>query len=235
MDFSEFKRRLGAEPRSGDPELTTARDSSPEYREEAQKAEAFEEKLERALSLPVPDDLMDLISGVATARKTRRERWPLALAASLLIVAGAAGVSWKMNQGWASVEAYVMDHYRHDGAKEVAQALESPYGDVHRVLAQFGIDATPALADIVRVAKYCPTPGGKGVHMVLMTQSGPVTVIYMPDTPVNDSEMIAFDGMEAMLVDLATGSAAVIGTGEQQISDLYAVVHDSIVPLAGRS
>ena len=39
-----------------------------------------------------------------------------ALAAGILVAVGAAGLSWKMNPSWDSVEDYLVDHYRHDGA-----------------------------------------------------------------------------------------------------------------------
>jgi len=237
MDFTEFKRRLGAEPRSRDPELIAARDSSSEHREAVIKAELFEEKLERAASLPVPSDLLEDIQSVSTSQQVKRPKWwPVAMAASVLIAVGAAGIAWNMSSpGWESVEAYVMDHYRHDGDKVLALAQEGTDADVHAMLARFDLDATPELANIVSLIKYCPTPEGKGIHMILNTEDGPVTVIYMPDIHVTDQEMLVFDAMEALLVDLEHGSAAIIGANTQHIQDYYAVVHDSIVPLPGRS
>jgi hypothetical protein len=86
------------------------------------------------------------------------------------------------------------------------------------------------LEEVVSVIKYCPTPDGKGVHMVLNTNDGPVTVIYMPTTEVNDREVLQFDDLQAMLVSLEKGSAAIIGTGAQSISALYSVIQDSILP-----
>lgn len=235
MDFTEFTRKLGAEPRGGDPEFIAARDSSPEHREAVIKAEALEDKIDRAAALSVPDDLLDMISAIPDRAERKRHWWPMAAAASLLVAVGAAGMTWKMNHSWESVEAYVTDHYRYDGEEVVARALQSPSGDVHEVLAKFDLDAEPALAGIVSLVKFCPTPEGKGVHMVLATESGPVTVIYMPETQVTDREMLAFDENEAMFVDLENGSAVIIGTVTQHIQDYYAVVHDSIVSLAARS
>lgn len=235
MDFTEFRRRLGAEPRGEDPELTAARDASPEHRAAAAEAEAFEAKLELALDLPVPDDLLEGIVVIPHRGERRRRRWPMALAASLVVAVGAAGVGWNMSRGWESVEAYVMDHYRHDGAALVAKSLDSGYGDVHAVLAEFGLDARPELAGAVALVKNCPTPEGKGVHMVLATDRGPLTVIYMPETRVTDRETLSFDGMTGMLVDLPGGSAVIVGPEDRMVQDYYAVVHDSIVPLAGRS
>ena len=238
MNFSEFRRWLGAEPRSGDPEFLRARESAPEFKQAAAEAERFEKKLERALALPVQARLVDEIKSVAAAPVEPPERknwWPLALAASVLIAVGAAGMAWKANRSWDSVEHYVLDHYRHDGPRLVERSASVTDGEVQSVLARLDVQAAPALSAIVGVIKYCPTPDGRGVHMVLNTDSGPVTVIYMPDTEVRDRETFRFDHMEAILVDLDRGSAAIIGPENRALSSLYATVHDSILPSPGSS
>jgi hypothetical protein len=103
--------------------------------------------------------------------------------------------------------------------------------EVQAFLNRFDVEAMPALAGIVGVIKYCPTPDGKGVHMVLNTERGPVTVIFMPATPVMDRERFTFDGRDVVLVQLRSGSAAIIGSPTQQVADLYALVRESIVPV----
>ena len=233
MDFTEFRRRLGAEPLSDDPEVQRARESSPEFEQEAREARRFEDKLVHALRLPEPDGLIEELQSLPLSGDTSSgpSRWMrMALAASLLLAVGAAGITWNMNRGWDSVEAYVADHYRHDGYSLLEQANNATASDVQRMLAALDMEAAPALADIVGVIKYCPTPDGKGVHMVLNTQDGPVTVIYMPETAVTDRESLRFDNVEAVLVELERGSAAIIGAEQQQIADVYSIVQNSIVP-----
>jgi hypothetical protein len=235
MNFSEFKFMLGADPRSREPEFQRARHSSPDFEAAASEADRFEACLDRATLIPAPDDLFANILNISRQSPVpaERRRWlPMALAASLLLTAGAAGWLWNMNRGWNSVEEYVVDHYRHDGDL-------APSGmDIDQVQALFaGLDmqATPALASIVDVIKYCPTPDGKGLHMILHTERGPVTVIYMPGTRVVDREMMAFDNVEAILVELQAGSAVIIGPDERSIAALYAFVQESITPSPGNS
>ena len=238
MNFSEFKRLLGAEPHSGDPEFQRARHSSPEFEEAAAEAERFETKLEYATLIPAPDGLVEdimAITGQPSEPAKTRGWWPMALAASVLIAVGAAGFTWNMNRGWDSVEDYLVYHYRHDGEKVMAQADGGTASDVQAILAGLDVQASPALANIVSVIKYCPTPDGKGVHMILNTESGPVTVIYMPHTSVTDGELLAFDNVEAVLVELQSGSAAIIGPDKQLISSLSGIVQDSIIPIPGNS
>jgi len=234
MDFSEFIRRLGADPQDKDSEFLSARQSSVEFRQAADEADAFEEKLTRSVGLPVPEDLLENIKAISrenTSAVSNKPWWQsMALAAGVLIAIGAAGISWNMNRGWDSVETYLADHYGHDGASLLAQAGGPTDMDIEAIFARFGVEATVALEDTISVIKYCPTPDGKGVHMVLNTAQGPVTVIYMPNTDVDDGRLVQFDGMQALLVKLEKGSAAIIGTGSQGLSSLVAIVHDSIVP-----
>ena len=59
MNFSEFKKLIGADPWNQDPETLRARNSAPEFETAAKEAEAFEEKLQSALRIQAPADLLD--------------------------------------------------------------------------------------------------------------------------------------------------------------------------------
>ena len=194
MNFSEFKRILGAEPRSRDPAFRIARDSSPEFARAADEAEAFEDKLEHAARIPCPDGLVDDLIGLGrgSSRPAGRSRWmALAVAASLLLAFGATLLYRSMYPTWPSVDAYLVDHYRHDGQVLIDQADGTVSAETEQLLEELKVRAMPELAGII--------------------------------------------GVEALLVDLPAGSAAIIGTPEQDIRQLYATVHAAIVPLAARS
>jgi hypothetical protein len=78
--------------------------------------------------------------------------------------------------------------------------------------------------------KYCPTPDGKGVHMVLNTEHGPVTVILMPATSVDERESRLSNGMQARLVSLSRGSVAVMGADAATVEALALWARESILP-----
>jgi hypothetical protein len=242
MDFSEFRRLLGADPRNQDPAFLEARAASPEFRDASAEADRFEDLLERALALEMPSDLLDRIRDIPRADESPARHaaehgtwWRFAVAAGLLLVVGTAGLTWRMNSGWNSVEDYVVDHYHHDGLAVLAMADDPLAADVSGMLAEFGAAAAPELAGIISVIKNCPTPDGKGVHMILNTDRGLVTVIYMPETPVSDGEQILFDDSEAVLVQLRHGSAVIIGSRLQRVSELRALVQESIVTTDGNT
>lgn len=237
MDFSEFLRRMGAEPRSKDPEILSARQSGPEFEQAAQAAEDFERQLDRAMDFPAPEELLSQLKEISRQPPPAPVfRWrSMAIAAGLLVAVGAAGITWNMNRGWESVDQYLVEHYQHDGNKLLIESGHRTSEDVQAIFSTFDVKISAELAQIVSVIKYCPTPDGKGVHMVLNTEQGPVTVIYMPDTDVEDHGTVEFDSMSALLVGLDKGSAALIGTNSQSISRLYSVVHDSIVPVVNKA
>ena len=210
--------------------MRAARRAGPEFEAAATAAERFEALLRDAVEVPVPDSL---VADLAVLRPSGSRRWwPAALAAGLLLVVGAATVIGQLRPGWDSVEDYVIDHYRHDGPEMLARQVTTDTAQARALLAAFDLDAAPALIDIIDVIKVCPTPDGRGVHMVLNTASGPLTVIYMPRTTVTDRARLAFDDLDAMLVELPVGSAAVVG---HEVENYYALVHDSLRPLAGGS
>ena len=65
MNFSEFKKLIGADPGNRDAEILLARQSAPEFESAAAEAEAFEEKLQVALNIQPPADLLDQIKSIA--------------------------------------------------------------------------------------------------------------------------------------------------------------------------
>ncbi len=229
MNFSEFKKLLGADPLNRDTETMRARKSAPEFEAAAAEAEAFEEKLQSALHIQPPVDLLNEIKGIPQQALKRRNWMPLALAASLLIAVGAAGIVWQQNHQWDSVEDYVADHYSHDGSELLAYATDIvAEQDVIKIMAKLGASADPQLSGRIKFIKFCPTPNGRGAHMVVSTDQGPMTIIFMPKTQVTDGEMIRFDQQHALLVSLEHGSAAIIGAQSQSVENLETMLRESL-------
>lgn len=228
MSFSEFKRLIAADPWNRDPETLRARNSAPEFEAAAVKAEAFEKKLQSALNVRPPSGLLNDIKGI-TQRPARSTNWmPLALAASVLIAVGAVGMAWKQSHQWDSVEAYLVDHYSHDGSGLVAKATDIvDEQEVIKIMAGLNASIGRQLAASIKFIKFCPTPEGRGAHIVVSTEQGPMTIIFMPKTHVIDGEVITFDQMQALMVSLEHGSAAVIGKQSQAVESLEALIRAS--------
>ena len=229
MNFSEFKRLLGADPWNRDPETLRARQSAPEFEQAASEAEAFEQKLQSALQVQPSADLLADIKSISQQPPQRRNWMPLALAASVLIAVGSLSVIWKQSQQWESVEAYLADHYSHDGAGTLEHASEGvTEQDIASIMASLNATAGQQLAGRIKFIKFCPTPQGRGAHMIVSTDQGPMTIIFMPETQVTDGEMVEFGEMHAYMVGLQYGSAAIIGRNSQSVESLEAMVKSSL-------
>jgi hypothetical protein len=229
MNFSEFKKLIGADPWNRDPETLRARNSAPEFEVAAADAEAFEEKLQSALTVSPPADLLDSIKSISQQPAQQRSWMPLALAASLLIAVGAVSMVWQQSRQLDSVETYLAEHYSIDGDDLVAQATGiAAEQDIIRIMASLDASAGQQLSGRIKFIKFCPTPEGRGAHMIVSTDQGPMTIIYMPKTQVDDRKMVNFEQMHAFLVDLDQGSAAIIGTQSQSVENIENVVRESL-------
>ena len=229
MNFSEFKKLINADPWSTNPEVVKARESAPEFEQAALDAQALDRKIRMAVSVPAPAGLLDEIKAIVQQPKATRRWMPLALAASVLVAVSAVAIGWKQSHQWNSVEEYLVDHYSHDGEMLIGEATSLvPAEEVQRIMASLNASAGQNLTGMVKLIKYCPTPNGRGAHLVVSTADGPMTIVFMPKTRVRDGEMLEFDHKYAYMVNLEHGSAAIIGRAEQPVSHLQTLVRNSI-------
>lgn len=235
MDFSEFRRRLAADPRTLDPELRAARGDGVEFEQAALEAEALDRLLSAALEVPVPEGLLDEIAAIPgqATRRLRPGGW--ALAASLVLAVGAVTLWWQ-NRMPGALPDYVAQHYAHDGPRLAALAAgQNGPVTADDVMAEFGVRLSGALAGQVRLAKFCPTPDGRGAHLVLETPDGPVQLIYIPGAHTPGSGDIRFDGMHARLLALGPATAALIAAADQSFDNTEALVRNAITPLTAET
>jgi hypothetical protein len=219
MNSSEFEKTLGAEPRKTAERLELEGTLDTGQRAAVDEALAFEDRLEDALRIPV-DEAALVESLLETPSRAKRRFEPphwLALAASIFIVVGVSGLLWVAVRpgGPPNVADYVAEHYAHDGTAVLARAGEGATPeDVQAVLTRLGARANATLSGQVQFIKFCPTPDSQGAHMILATEDGPATVIFMPAVEVNEPMLLRLDGVNAQVVGLDKGAAAIIGVGD---------------------
>lgn len=247
MNASEFEQALGAAPRET-AEARRAGEADPARDAAVADALAFEDRLEAALRVAVDEEALlagiletpmadrtgDAVSPDPDAAPERRglPGW-LAMAASVFVIAGVVAVLLWPSPPPQDLGEYVRSHYLHDGPDVLARADQGmEAGEVDALFAALGAEAGPEFTAGVRYAKFCPTPDGRGAHMVLGTSEGPVTVIYMPNIEVDGPVLLEFDDVQAQVVALSRGSAAIIGAGEGAMRELKTRLETGIRPLA---
>jgi hypothetical protein len=230
MDHARYQELIGADPHSGDPELREHRDSCRECAHYTEQLLRFESRLERALKVNVAAGTNVLPFALPPLRKARPWRW-LAIAASVLVgVMVAAGV-WLALPG-ASLAADVVAHMAGEpeawGARDAVPdpTLESVLRDSNLRL------SSPA--GPVTYASSCSFRGRRVPHLVVQTDSGPVTVMVLAHEAVSKPVQFDEQGYRGTIVPVpGHGSIAVLmrgpGADAQQVDRIAAQVRDSIV------
>lgn len=251
MNIEEFRRRLRIDP--GDPELKRFVARNPALAGEWDAAQRLEQQIRDVLEIPVPaglaERLLDRCRPVAPARRSRGI-W-LALAASVAVVAVLAGLifgSGVFHQGHGAgldgavavdgdtLRDHLRWHWDLDGAV-VMHAADQVAPDRQAwlaLMARFDVRPDPELLEQVAFVKLCPTPGGEGLHMVLHTDSGPVTAFYFPHARMVDASLTVDvdERKRAWATALDRGGLVLMGEAGQPLEALgrQAAAHLTVGP-----
>lgn len=196
MDELEFRRRTIAQPNDIDQELMEFAQSNPERQSFITEMKEFDQHLQDALDIPVPDNLADRIilntslkekalqeeqaagTNVVDAKsRFKFDRVHLALAASFMVAVSAFFFSSEQHIGHEAGEHALAHVYYEINAldKKSPISLQS----VNDKLAVLGghIDELPG--DIT-YAMFCDFKGERGLHLIFESDFGPMTVFIVP-------------------------------------------------------
>jgi hypothetical protein len=214
MDCTHYRRTLMVDPHDPDPALGEHRATCHDCNLYTQRLLRFESRLERALGVPVP-------AQADSPSAPYRKGW-LAMAASVLLALGVAGGLWLSAPG-PSLAADVVTHMA--GEPQAWRRTDVPV-------------PTPALLDVLRnsrlslgagagVVSYaasCEFRGHRVPHLVVQTESGPVTVMVLVHEHVPKTVQFDEQGYHGVIVPVAGhGSLAVLTRGAP--TDISTVQH----------
>jgi hypothetical protein len=247
MDCTHYRRSILAAPHDPDPRLREHREICHECNLYTERLLRFESRLDRALrvDLPAPVDatahpasLSDRVVPLrprahrpALPTSMYRRSW-LAAAASVLLACVVAGALW-LSVPRTSLAAAVVTHmagepdaWRRTDVPVPADALQAVLRDSHLRLT--------AGADMVSYANSCSFRGHQVPHLVVQTESGPVTVMVLVHERVPESVRFDEQGYRGVIVPVAGhGSIAVLTRGStanpNSIGQIAVRVSNSIV------
>jgi len=237
MDCTRYRQSMMADPHDPEPLLAAHRANCHDCNLFAERLLRFESRLERALRVatPAPEDSGDRVVPLRRKRQSSRHSPPkswLALAASVLLAAVVAGGLW-LSVSDRSLAADVVTHmkeepqaWRRTDVSVPGAALQDVLRDSHLRLA--------ADAGVVSYASSCGFRGHRVPHLVIQTDSGPVTVMVLVHERASESTQFDEQGYRGVIVPVAGhGSLAVLTRGPATdltiISRIAQRVLDSIV------
>jgi hypothetical protein len=211
MEHTQFRRALLADPHDPDPELRAHRESCHDCAAFAERLLRFESRLERALRVDLPAGA-DRVVPLRPPRAAAYRRGWLAMAASVLMAVLVAGVLWIAAPG-ASVAADVVTHMAGEPDAWRRTDVPVPDAELQEVLSNTHLRLAAGSA-MVSYASSCEFRGHHVPHLVIQTESGPMTVMVLVHE--RGSKPVQFDeqGYRGVIVPVAGhGSIAVLTHG----------------------
>ncbi len=224
-----------------DEHLTTCADCSAYI----ESALAFDESLRAALAVSVPefslpelpaatDDNVVSLSGrhqSSAPRSSKPFAW-LAVAAS---VALAALIGFQFtNQGAEApnlrpeLVAEVLGHMDHERSEMRVKTVPASTARVVYVTESAGSEVADDIG-LVSYARSCKINGESIPHLVVQGKQGPVTILIMPNEPIDATVPFADEDFHGAIVPIGTtGSVAIIGRKGESIDDLRESISDKI-------
>ncbi len=194
MDELEFRRRILAEPSTIDKELEAFAEQDSDKQAFIDDIRAFDDELNAALNVPVPDDLAARIIENTYASEEHVEqqqndnvveaksrfafnRFYLAAAASFLVAISVFFVTTKQHSLYSVGEHALAHLYYEIGSLDKHKAIDLEY--VNEKFATIGghLDELPGK---VTYLMFCDFKGQKGLHLVFESDFGPMTVFIVP-------------------------------------------------------
>lgn len=237
MNCNDYREAITADP-SGSfdgADLHVAEcESCSAYRDEIR---AFDSRIAAALAIPVPElELPELppldadsnVVGFPQAR-TRRVTAPawIGIAAGFAIAA-VLGVRFLAEPTvYDSLADEVLAHLDHE--PNALKRTTDPVSE--RTLANV-VRADVASMDeaigLITYAKTCVINGRKIPHLVIQGDSGPVTLLLMPEEHVDSAVTLSGESVNGVILPVGNGSIAIIGDRNENMSRIEQRVIDSV-------
>ncbi len=230
MNYFEFKNILDADPYSTDVDFLHAKNNDRRCANAYQDVMAKEQIIQAALSVPVPaHDIEHIKFHQAQQQQNQFRNNYLAMAASAILLVG-AGIFFLANSQSSDLEKFINEALMMEPAVYMSEA-EIPHDQLAPIFASINTAIEGDLGD-VHFMKLCPTLNGKGARMVVMNDlNQPITVLYMPNSPVEEAVNMQMEGFKGKIVALEQGSAAIIARPHESTAQIENALKNTLKPL----
>ncbi len=230
MNYFEFKNILDADPYSKAPEFLQAKNNDKRCNKAYQEVMKKEQIIQAALSIPVPTHNIEHIKFYqAQAQQNKFRSSYLAIAASAILFFG-AGIFFLSDSQSSDLEKFINEALMMEPAVYMSEA-EIPHDELASLFASINTAIDGDLGQ-VHFMKLCPTLNGKGARMVLMNDlNQPITVLYMPNSPIEEAISMQMEGFKGRIVALEQGSAAIIARPHESTAQIENALIKALKPM----
>jgi len=192
---------------------------------------ALDSTIASALSIDVPELQMPELAeiefdNVVSIEPSRRRIAPVWLAAAATIVIGVV-LGFRMignDVVYESLADEIIAHLDHEAAALVVTDTPVSDGKLSKVVPA-NIAQLDHSAGLITYAQSCEINGKTVPHLVMQGQSGPVTILLMPDERISAAVDLSGEHIRGVLLPVGDGSIAIIGDRSERL----APIRDSVV------
>jgi hypothetical protein len=217
MECLEFRRLVGADPHHPDAAALAHAAGCVRCEEYRRQMLLFDLRILAALTVPLPPPAARRATGASLPGALDRRRW-MALAASIVagvLVGSLLWVSGPRN----SVAQDLLAHLDHEPEALIVTNTPADARKLDRVLERGGIRLRVDVGT-VSYANSCRFRGRTVPHLVVQSDTGPVTVIVLRNERTDAPVSFAEGGFSGRIMPAGPGSIAVIGAADADLDQI---------------
>ena len=192
----------------------------------------FGQALAAALAIPVPVDLAAQLiaaqrraAAAAPLRRRRAPRW-LALAAAAALALALGIVQWRDAH---SLPAQATAHVTAEHEAAALQARQPlPEARIEAAFDAHGLHLLAAPPSGIAYLANCSVGGSDGLHMVMDSSAGPVSVLYLRGRKVDACVDFHRDGLVGRIVPLADGALVMLAREDRDFDGIEAAWRNAL-------
>lgn len=229
MDDLEFRRQIYADPKRHNSQTKQAMLTDPEKRHFVEDMLTFEQKLEQAYKVDVPENLASKIILKQTLAEhkqqdKKRSRAYMAIAAS---IAFAVGISINVNQQvpietTPDLAQLILEHAHNDMEMQLANIadVQVSLASINNKLSTYGAELADNIGKVHSV-NFCQMGAIRALHLIVDGEAGLVNIFIMqPNTNMRSLPAIADDTLKGQGSRYTTADVMYIGEKQENLSQI---------------
>lgn len=236
MDCEEYREGIGADPSesfSGGAAHAAGCADCSRYRDELR---ALDRRIAAALAIDVPpldmpsmpplagdsasggsrDNVVDLHAGRPAGKAA--PVW-FGIAASVAVAAFLGYSFLSSGPARATLAEQVIAHMDYEQASRRVTSVAVPHQELYEVINPKVSELDVGIG-LVSYAQSCVINGNTVPHLVIQGESGPVTLILMPEEPIDRAISLSGEHVHGVIVPVGSGSVAIIGERAAQLDEI---------------
>ncbi|MCW8929794.1 MAG: DUF3379 domain-containing protein [Gammaproteobacteria bacterium] len=227
MDDLEFRKNAVIEPGNQDPEFLKKAKQTPNNHRFVEKQQAFNKTLQSTLEISTPENLADriILAQQLTQHKLhqtqkRQKQWRNWLGGSIaasLIIALSLQMILPTTFNSTALAQEVVNHVKNDTHALDVQ-MNVPKTRIDSMLASYGGRLNGPIGKVSFLG-HCIIGEHTGIHMVINTSEGVVTVLLLPTQKVDKVSLLKESQLSGILYPSLKGSIAIISEQAEAIEE----------------